>query len=43
MDNINNLIANIKQIKAENLIDIAIALIVVILFFMVSNAVSYVL
>jgi mechanosensitive ion channel family len=41
MDNINNLIANIKQIKAENLIDIAIALIVVILFFMVSNAVSY--
>lgn len=41
MDTINNIINQLKGINKENIIDIVIAIIIVILFFMISNLVSY--
>lgn len=41
MDTINNLINQIKGINRENIIDLVIAIIIIILFFMISNVISY--
>lgn len=41
MESITNIIDKIKEIKPENLIDALIAIIIVVLFFMISNWISY--
>lgn len=41
VDTINNIINQIKGISKENIIDLVIAVIIIILFFMISNLISY--